>query len=189
MHGNNNKVFSQQQFKQSQDPQRLLSESSSHHTDSFSLKRGKLLILLFAILLVLALCFLPLPSRIHLSLPGGQIDRDGTLIQEGEILLHGRHYEYLLRDDKIKLETEVPGLTLDNSTWHRMTYTTVLGDFMHASQLVYVEEFSGYILLRISLANDYSWCLIQAEEYLFFGTTNPDLTAEAVITSNPLLIN
>lgn len=189
MYRNNNKVFSQQQFKHPDDPQQLLSGSSQAHTAPYSIRRGKLLILLTVALLIFAFCFLPWPSGIDLNLSGGEIDRNGTLIQEGNIRLQGCHYEYLLRDDRIKLAVALPGLTLDNNTWQKMTYSTVLGDFMYASQLVFVDELSEFTLCRISLANDHSWCLIQTDNHLFFGTSDPGLTAADVIAANPLLIN
>ena len=184
-----NKVFSPAQFKRPEVPQGILSDIPSDSKNSFSVRFTTPIVILSVLILVVCILTFPLPARIDLTLPGGRIDAEGNLIQEGTIHLEGWQYNYLLREDKMKVSVEVMDLTLSHTNWKKQIYSNYLGDFRHMVQFVYIDEWNIFELCEISLAHDDSWFLIQIGTCMYFGSLNPDMDANAIIDECYLVIH
>lgn len=184
-----NKVFSQGQFKHSNGSQEILSDIPSDPQNVFSVQRSKPVIFLSMVLLVLCLCFLPWPTRIDLTLPGGKISTEGVLIQEGTIQLEGWQYNYLFRQDQMKVAVEVMDLTLSQTVWQKQSFHAgILGHFRHMVQFIYVNELESYQLSHISIALDDSWFLVKIGPDIYFGSGNPEMGAKAILEECRLVI-
>lgn len=184
-----NKVFSPAQFKHPEIPQGILSDIPSDAKNRFSVRFTTPIIILTVIILIVCIFILPLPARIDLTLPGGRIDAEGNLIQEGTIHLEGWQYNYLLRQDKIKVAVEVMDLTLSATNWQKHFYSCNLGDFRHMVQSIYVNEWNCFEVCEISIALDESWFLIQIGQTLYFGSENPGMDAKAILDECRLVIH
>ena len=177
-----NKVFANYQFKDAESPQELMSPGSSGENAPFPVNKGKPLILLILLAVILCICLLPWPTRIDLTFPGGQINAEGDLIQEETIHLEGWRYSYLFRQDKIKVSLDVPELTLSATNWQKTDFHSYFSDFRYFTQLIYVTEHSDFELSHVCIANDDSWCLVQIGDYIYFGCADPDMDAQAILT-------
>lgn len=184
-----NKVFANFQFKHPESPQELISQEPECGKPAFSVRRAMPVIFLMLILLVLCILLLPWPTRISLSLPGGRIDADGTLLEEGSIQVVGWQYNYLFRQDKMKAEVQVPDLTLSQTIWQKESFhANTLGPFRHMVQSIYVNELGSYQLSHISIALDNSWFLVQIGPNLYFGSSDPQMDAAAIVNTCRLVI-
>ena len=80
---------------------------------SFPLKRIILLTILGLILLSLLLYYIPLPVYISLASPGAEVNDSGKIIAEGQIVLEGWRFNYLLQNDTFLLtRLELPNLDI-----------------------------------------------------------------------------
>lgn len=185
-----NKVFSSAQFKDEDIPQGILSNAPSDSQNTFSVRFTAPVIIFSVVILVLCILTLPIPSRIDLTLPGGRIDAEGNLMQEGTICLEGWQYHYLIRQDRMKAEVDVMDLTLSQTKWQKQTLDSgLLGHFRHMTQLIYVNELESYQLSHICIALDDSWFLIQIGQTLYFGSENPEMDAKAILEECRLVVN
>lgn len=141
------------------------------------LKSALVLLVIFAVLV----CVLPWPTRIDLTMPGGRINAEGEIIQEGTTHLEGWQYHYLFREDMMKVSVEVMDLTLSNTDWQKHFYSCRLGDFRHMVQSIYVNEWNEFEISEISIANDDSWFLVRIGPRMYFGSVNPQMDAAAIL--------
>lgn len=179
MYRNNNKVFSQQQFKHPDAPQQLLCESTGIHTAPYSLRPSKLLLILFPVLIIAAVCLLPWPTRIDLTMPGARITSDGDIVQETSIRLLGWQYDYLFRQDSMCLRLDISDLDLSASVVRKEAY------YPHHNcrwlyQEVYAAELNGYLIAKIVIADDNTWCRLQIGEYQYYGSIDPAADMSAI---------
>lgn len=87
-------------------------ESTSVHSPStssvFCRKKWPLL-MITSILVVLMACLLPWPVHIVLTVPGAEVNWDGTVIESGEMVIDAWMYSYLLKPDELQIKTlQVP---------------------------------------------------------------------------------
>ena len=60
------------------------------------------------VLAALCVCLLPWPSRIDMTVPSQKVAEDGTILEDGQIVLKGWKLNYLLRQDKVKFSEVKP---------------------------------------------------------------------------------
>lgn len=177
-----NKVFAHFQFKDPETPQELMSHAPSGEKSPYPVNRVKPLIFLILLILILFISLLPWPTRIDLTLPGGRIGTDGELIQEGSVRLEGWQYNYLFRRDTMKVAVEVQDLTLSRTHWQKNPYyASMFGDYRHMFQMIHTAEADGYEISVVAIANDNSWCMVQIGKNLYYGSTNPEMPADAIL--------
>ena len=176
MYRNNNKVFAPFQFKSS-GSQELISETPGEPTDVPVMRRKKWpLVLLLLLILAILVCTLPWVSRIEGTMKGAEVDPDGTVIAEGEFVLEGKFYDYLLRDDQFKLlDIQVP----NRETGKPSAYTAP-AQKLHSGLVfthVYLELpeydsdhnwYHGHLIWT----EDRSWFVLEITERIFVGSAD-----------------
>ncbi len=72
------------------------------------MKTGRVWTIIFiAVIVVLAACLLPWPSRVNAALPGVEVDSDGTVEKNVTLSIEGWYLRYLLRQDQMKVSVQV----------------------------------------------------------------------------------
>ena len=98
------------------------------------------------VLAALCVCLLPWPSRIDITVPSQKVAEDGTVLEDGKIVLKGWKLNYLLRQDKVKFsEVKVHGFDVD-SQWMVLTSVHSSPGGRKGEQAPYDNSFvSGYM--------------------------------------------
>ena len=119
MYRNNNKVFAPFQFKSS-NAQELISDTPGDPAEVPVMRRKKWpLLVLLLILLAVAICTLPLTTRIKTTLAGAEVTQDGTVIADGTFVLDAKICDHLLKDDLFQLQDlQVPNREINTSIAH-----------------------------------------------------------------------
>lgn len=132
----------------------------------------KRILTIAAILLAVALlcvCTLPLKTEIALSLPGGRIDFDGSLLSGETAAISGCYRNYLLREDTLELNVDFPDLDTFTNYQSPVPWLQMDG-YISQFQFIYVKDWSDVGSCNIYLANDGSWYLIRLNNRLFYGS-------------------
>ena len=179
MYRNNNKVFAPFQFKSSCS-QELISETPGEPTDVPVMRRKKWpLALLLLLILAILVCTLPWVERIEGTVKGAEVDPDGSVIAEGEFVLEGKFYDYLLLEDRFKpAAIRVPSLELPVLSAHTspvykdaagLMYTTVF--FLDQPEHAGPDDLQTG---RLVFPGDKSWFALEVAGRIFVGSPEAD---------------
>ncbi len=73
-------------------------------------------IILVTVIVALAVCLLPWPSRINLTLPGVEVNPDNTVEKDITLSVEGWHLKYLLQQNQIKASVVIHDSETDTDT-------------------------------------------------------------------------
>lgn len=102
----------------------------------------KRILTIAAVLLGIALvcvCTLPIKTEIALSLPGGRIDFDGSLLSGETAAISGCHRNYLLREDTLDLNVDFPDLDTFTNYQSPVPWFQMDG-YISQFQFIYVKD-------------------------------------------------
>ena len=129
-------------------------------------KKHILMILALILLLAAAVCSLPWPTRVNLSMDAAEVSPDGTVIQEGTLEMQGWILNYLYKPDSVHfthisiLGSEVsnspehlPGLPLFSDSSNPDSYTIYSSFYMLNQRRVVSAE--------TTLSKALDWCCLQ----------------------------
>lgn len=91
-------------------PRKIMSEPPQENNPSPAF-RGSIwpIVIIALVVLALAVCILPWPTHIQLTLYGAEMNADGSIIQTGEIVIDAWLYNYLFRRDEFHVkELQLP---------------------------------------------------------------------------------
>ena len=143
----------------------------------------KRILTILAILLAIALlciCTLPIKTEINLSLPGGRIDFDGSLMSNETAAISGCYRNYLLREDTLELNVSFPDLDTFTNYQSPVPWFQLDG-YISQFQFIWVNDWGDDASCNIYLANDGSWYLIRLNNRLFYGSNQGGPTPAEII--------
>lgn len=124
-------------------------------------------ILIAVIVLTLAVCNLPWPTRMDLSMNAAVVTTDGEVLQEGTLKVQGWILDYLFKQDTLQF-TSVNILGSEVSTEKsQLPDTPILAidekyNTVHIS--FYLIKEKTVVNTRIALAKDQTWCFLRLED-------------------------
>ena len=143
----------------------------------------KRILTIAAVLLGIALlcvCTLPVKTEIDLSLPGGRIDFDGSLLSGETAAISGCYRNYLLREDTLELNVDFPDLDTFTNYQNPVPWLRMDG-YISQFQFIYVKDWGDVGSCNIYLANDGSWYLIRLNNRLFYGSAGGGPSPEEIL--------
>ena len=143
----------------------------------------KRILTILAILLAIALvcvCTLPIKTEINISLPGGRIDFDGSLLSSETATLSGYYRNYLFRKDTLELNVDFPDLDTFTNYQNPIPWFQLDG-YISQFQFIFVKEWSDVGSCHIYLANDGTWYLVRLNNRLFYGSNQGGPTPAEII--------
>lgn len=143
----------------------------------------KRILTILAIVLAIALvcvCTLPIKTEINISLPGGRIDFDGSLLSSETATLSGYYRNYLFRKDTLELNVVFPDLDTFTNYQSPVPWFQ-LDSYISQFQYIFVKEWSDVGSCHIYLANDGTWYLVRLNNRLFYGSAEGGPTPAEII--------
>lgn len=136
----------------------------------------KLLTIIAAILLLAAaVCTLPFPTKMDITMTGSEVNEDGTAIADRTLHLEGWKFNYLFRNDTVKLDVQIDPSGLDLAALnHTALYTEAFPQWDYASWLVYLPEMNGMRALTLYLDKDQAAAVIKVNDRQFVFSADPD---------------
>ena len=81
------------------------------------MKTGRIgTIILVTVIVALAVCLLPWPSRVNVTLPGAEVNSDNTVKKDITLSVEGWYLKYLLQQDQIKASVLIHDSETDTDT-------------------------------------------------------------------------
>ena len=130
------------------------------------------------VLAALCVCLLPWPSRIDITVPSQKVAEDGTILEDGQIILKGWKLNYLLRMDKVKFkQVKVHNFEVDSQWMDAASVLTAPGGRDGEQDPFEYTYITGYLVegsagdfcnLRLAFNTDIGCCYvgIDIEEFL-----------------------
>ena len=120
------------------------------------------------VLAALCVCLLPWPSRIDMAVPSQKVTEDGTVVEDGQIVLKGWKLDYLLRRDRYKFtELKIHGFEPDCSRLGTVPAHTAFGGRQGDQKPYQYTDFIGYLskdtiegsyYLKLCFNLESGWC-------------------------------
>ena len=153
-------------------------------------KKWLILLLIISILLSILICFVPVPRQIKTPMTAYEIDQDGSVLAEEEILFRATRYRYLLHDDV----PEAEDLRIDTMEFSKLSFSSLIfklkgdlstyrEDYDHAFYSVFITDGTGFEYADIYIDKEEQWLLF----YIGNGSRNLVCTADPAITPAEIL--
>lgn len=133
------------------------------------------------VLAVLAVCFLPFPTRINMTMQSCQVTEDGTVVDEGEIVIKGWKLNYLFRQDTVRFTElkfhELEAYTRSQPAANVSAWPSNQDDssFDYTYNAIFVRgEYQGSYTLSLRLSTDLGWCYADIESVATLNYSNYD---------------
>ena len=135
------------------------------------------------ILLLLAVCFLPWPTRVNVQMTGMEVTADGTYKNDYTVQLKGWKLNYLFQDDDAIFDAHIIGinsLELNNTDQSpRALFTRLSDEFDYFIWDVYSPLQNRFETVTMCLSKNADWLVIHAADQHFVAAAdaNADLQA------------
>jgi len=152
----------------------------------------KCLILIFVMLILISALayFIPVPRRIRVPMLAYEVNKDGTVIAEEEILFSATRYRYLLRNDVLDSED----LWIDTMEFSELSFSSLIfklkgdlatyrEDYDHAFYSAVICDGTGFEYVDVYIDKEEQWLLF----YIGNGSRNLVCTADPAITPAEIL--
>ena len=183
-----NKVFPGYQRKAPDGHNYLLSATECDPSEPVVLKRRKWpLAVLLLVLLLAAACMLPRVTRFEAIMQGAEVSPDGIVLGSGSFVLEGRIYDYLLREDTLKVDAlQIPnrmiGHIIDQAFPVWQTGTSLLQTRVWLELPEYTSDNNWYTG-DLFFPENQSWYVLKLTDRIFIGTSQPDCDYAAILES------
>lgn len=137
----------------------------------YSRKRNWTLYCICAILILIILLYcVPIPRQINIPLLAYEVDVDGTVIAEEEIVFSATRYRYLLRNDVLDTEKlKIDDIKFTDLSFGIMDFrlkgdlSTYRPEYDHAFYSVYIESHQGLEHVNVYIDKEEQWLLFFIE--------------------------
>lgn len=147
-------------------------------------RKSWILILAVVLLIAVLVCFVPWSEDIDIAVDGYEIDPDGTVVEQQQIVLHATRYSFLLKEDVYhSVSIEIDGKVYDASGYDsnvkiiRDDSANGLYDSAHFPYFDPAQQ--EYLGCVVTLSSDRSWVCVRvgsAQKGSFFvGSVNESM--------------
>ncbi len=129
-------------------------------------KRRIIIALLLLIMLATAICNLPWPSRVDLSMDAVEVRAEGTVIREGELEMKGWILDYLYKPDYIQFtDINILGSPVSDQPGHLpdlplLRYSDRPDCYTIPASFYLLNE-GKVVSVEIALSKEIDWCCIR----------------------------
>lgn len=137
-------------------------------------KKRIVIVAAIAILLAIAVCILPWPTRIDLQMSGIEVAADGTALHDCTVQLQGWKLNYLFRQDTVRLDTfqiDAPSSLDLQGVYHATLISIPSNECDYVSWLSYSED---WIPVHMYLDKDNEWLVTEVADRHFVAYVNAD---------------
>ena len=153
-------------------------------------KKWLILILVMTILLCALIYFVPVPRQIKTPVIAYEVNQDGTVLAEEEILFRATRYRYLLRDDVLDAEDlRIDTMEFSNLSFSRLIFklkgdlSTYREEYDLAFYSMVIADGTGFEYVDVYIDKEEQWLLF----YIGNGSRNLVCTADPIITPAEIL--
>lgn len=148
--------------------------------------RISVIIVVTVLAVAAAVRYLPFPTRVNISLHGAEVTKNGTVLEEGEIVIKGWRLNYLFRTDEFEatefriLDYDFP-MGYDNSIVY---IDSPVLPYEWISAIMYYPV-NGARRMSIYLSPDEDWCVIEMstvrDPQYFVGSVEENYDPAAIL--------
>lgn len=131
-------------------------------------------VLVIIVLLVLIVCLLPFPVKVNENLKGMRLSEDGKTLYDVDIKLQGWRYNYLFRNDDVKMSAALSKTEqLDVEIQMEGEILQINKNLFTSSALFYDGQRNGYFPVRLYFDSDDKLVFIEinwGNERVYYAT-------------------
>lgn len=141
------------------------------------MKTGRIwTITLIAVIIALAVCLLPWPSRVNVTLPGVKASADGSVETDVTVRVEGWQLKYLFRQDHLTASVTVHDSVTNTDTSIKIdgpVFDTLVTEIW-CSAPSYHAEINGFEIVNLSFTNTMDTFLLQrsSEESIYVAASD-----------------
>ncbi len=142
-----------------------------------------------AVILAAAVCLLPWPSRVDLTMYAVRVDKDGGEIGETEVVIRGWQWNYLLKRDRLDVDIE---FRQDEPL--RYASTLGMGIFTEMERpftgyMGYCPEIDGMIDGNFAISPDRETFFMSYLDGYIVGSIHPDFDPKEILDAYRFLVS